>query len=268
MWPRPALVLAAALAAASLARAESRTVEVRVGGTPDALEASLPRDGSYGRALDAVRGVQYRRAEELLFEAAAEARRAGASGRIPPSRARLLGAKCEMEIVQVERLRQSQAENDRRSQFEQRVNAAISLHNLYLTSTAWLGRHDGILYERAVLSYQAAMRSATADNIRDERAIGLVLCYASLLARAGHRRSALAELSRIPVEVRWNEDNVLTTAELYASLGDRERALAALAHARDSQPNWPEKRVRLQIANDFDLLRDDPRFVRLVGGEE
>jgi hypothetical protein len=48
---------------------------------------------------------------------------------------------------------------------------------------------------------------------------------------------------------------------IYAGLGDRERALAQLDSAYDERA---PSMVYLRVAPEFDALRADPRFMRLV----
>lgn len=250
------------------ATALARTVEVRLARAPAGIESALPRGGAYGRALEAVRAAHYRRAGELLLEARAEVRRAGDAGTLPPERARSLGLKCEWEALQVDALLRATRESANLRAFDRLLAEATALHNLFLTSRAFHGEGDAVVYQRATHAYQAALRLAASENVRDEFAVSAIEGYAGLLAAGGHRRQSLGELQRIPADVRMSENNLLATAHVYAETSQPERALAALSLARDTMPSWPELKTLLRIANDYDALRDDPRFLRLVGEEE
>jgi TolB-like protein/DNA-binding winged helix-turn-helix (wHTH) protein/Flp pilus assembly protein TadD len=78
---------------------------------------------------------------------------------------------------------------------------------------------------------------------------------------AGKRDEAqavLAELAKLSIQkdIAWND-----IALIYAGLGDKEKALAALDtayHRHDSQSNW------LKVDPRFDVLRSEPRFQDLL----
>ncbi|HUP19666.1 MAG TPA: adenylate/guanylate cyclase domain-containing protein [Gemmatimonadota bacterium] len=111
---------------------------------------------------------------------------------------------------------------------------------------SWLGRHAD-----AIRTVERA-RALAPDAHVTQSSVGRVY------ARAGRRAEAeraLAELLAQP------EVSPYRVATVYAALGDRESTLAMLEKAvdeRDDHASW------LAVTPDFDNLRDDPRFERLL----
>ncbi len=269
------LIFALALAQAARADAPAgRTVEVVVARVPRGLETGLPRGHAWARALAATRGRDYRRARDLFLTAAAEVRRAVSDGTMASARGRLLGLKAELLSFQCALLLADERDPDQRGDFERLLLDATALHNLFLTARALEGRNDPLLYERAERSYRAALLKVQPEHPPD-LLLNAELAYAGLLAAGGARKSALDHLSRVPasridrsVNAEYSARLFILIAEAEAELGDRDRALDALETARELHPRWLQERSRLRAANEFDRLREDPRFVALTGEEE
>ena len=82
-------------------------------------------------------------------------------------------------------------------------------------------------------------------------------------ARCGRRADAEAELDRLRAQARaGNYVPHYALALIHAGLGDREATLAAL-EAGYTERSWSMILINVEPA--FDTLRQDPRFVRLVG---
>jgi hypothetical protein len=76
------------------------------------------------------------------------------------------------------------------------------------------------------------------------------------------RAQAVRVLRRFDVEGRQGRYvSHYPRAMVYAGLGDREQALAQLDSAYEERA---QSMVYLQVAPEFDALRADPRFTRLV----
>jgi hypothetical protein len=76
------------------------------------------------------------------------------------------------------------------------------------------------------------------------------------------------EAKRLFLELSRSKDfetiRSLDLAVLYASIGDREKAFEVLEMVRIG----PGGIARLKYEPDFDLLRSDPRFAKLVDGQK
>ena len=80
--------------------------------------------------------------------------------------------------------------------------------------------------------------------------------------RCGHRAKALAEIERLRAQSRAGVyASHYAIAVIYASLGDKERALAELDRAYDERA-WALFTIKAEPA--FELLHGDPRFASLV----
>lgn len=257
-----ALLLGLAPSAHAVPAETGRTVELRLSRVPLGLERWLARDSRWRAAIEAVRGHELHRSLDLFQDAEAEVRRAATLGRIPGPEAHALVAKADFEAAQVHALLEAQREISRYSPFEKRYIGAVAWHNLYLTARAYFGHGDGALEDRAAKAYLAALALATPDQQP-----ALHIAYAGLLADGGHPRAARAELAKVSASEREGLDVAFNLAHLYAALGDRARAFERLDYVRDNHVGWNLIRLYARIDNDFDTLRGDPRFVRLVGGD-
>ena len=239
------------------------TASVRLSAEPPGLEQWLPREGRWGQAIDALHARELHRAMDLFRDAAADVRHAAVAGHVPAAEARALFAKAEFEAAQVRTLVEARRENSQTPPFEQLYIEASAWHNLLLTARAYFGRPDVIFYDRAKKAYVAALALANSDQRS-----AVQLAFASLLADGGHFQAARDELRAIPPADRSGLDVAFTAAHLYAALGDRDRAFDRLDLVRDLHARWSLLRFLARIDNDFDALRGDPRFVRLVGSDD
>jgi tetratricopeptide (TPR) repeat protein len=150
---------------------------------------------------------------------------------------------------------------------ERAMKEAFALHNLFLSARALSGRDEPRIYQRAARAYRASVSATQTPAFAP-------LGFAALLAAGGERPAARMELERLPTwRIAQEPSEIAPTlfelvAAARAALGERERALEALAAARDLAPDWALRRRGILAGNDFDALRTDPRFVALVGEAE
>ena len=87
-----------------------------------------------------------------------------------------------------------------------------------------------------------------------------LVAEATIAARSGSKQDALAALE--PLKKRYGDTAQYQVGEIYAQLGDRDQAIAALQSAwtlRDSGLS------AIQVDPFLDPVRSDPRFARIVG---
>ena len=103
---------------------------------------------------------------------------------------------------------------------------------------------------------------ATIESIRPEAMDPQALAVAGYVyARAGDREKALGILNEFERRAVQGNVSSLNFAQIYASLGEVERAFAWLDKALEEQAIWlPFLKVDVK----FDLLRSDPRFQALL----
>jgi hypothetical protein len=272
-------LLLLSLAVADGARAEpssGATVELRLPRVTPGLESKLPRGGAYGRALAAVRGRQYRRARDLFREAAAELRQSASDGTMTRAQALPLSHKAERAALFCSIL-QGNHVGKAASLFDMHVQDGLALLDLYLTSRAFHGRDDPLLYDRAAKDLDDARKISTAEPGTESqlKLIEIYLAKATLLGAGGDRREARRWLGAVHPSILDRSAAPMQTAGIYllvagahAVLGDRQLALDAIAVARSLHPHWNADAPLLRAENCFDPLRDDPRFVELFGEEE
>jgi len=143
---------------------------------------------------------------------------------------------------------------------------ALLMRNLFLAVRGFLGISDWRMLKETLKAYQAALEEA--DSLKHSLLIG----YAAMLAERGNRRDARERFAKLGEHEREQETMDLPMAYYYLALGDRARAIARLITAshRDSwlhgSPGREEHSFRSQVyrLNDFDRLRDHPRFIELV----
>jgi hypothetical protein len=143
---------------------------------------------------------------------------------------------------------------------------ALLLHNLFLAVRGFLGINDNRLLKESVHAYQVALEQA--DDLKQPLLVG----YAAMLAERGSRRDARAVFQKLSDGDRKQENLDIAVAYYYLALGDRQRAIARLitASGRESwlhgPAGWEDRPFRSQVylMNDFDRLRDHPRFQELV----
>lgn len=245
-----------------------QTVEVRLGRRLRGLESGLERGTSYERALEAVHARRYRQAADLFLASMGEFHQAALAGRITFARSRALMYKARFEAEQAEHLLRAERESARRPSLELRAEAAAALHNLYLTASAYFDREDTLLLDRVQKAYRLVLGPA-ADDAGDPMIVRVRLGYAGLLAAAGQRRAAAAEYARaLDGEPQSGQEILLAEAHYFAGMGMPDRAFRALIELGEIVPDWVELRALLRVANDFDALREDPRFPRVLGGED
>ncbi|HEX2573703.1 MAG TPA: hypothetical protein VH877_29405 [Polyangia bacterium] len=252
----------------AMAVPSGETVEVRLGRRPRGLESGLERGTSYERALEAVHARRYRQAADLFIASMGEFQQAALAGRISFARSRALMYKARFEAEQAEHLLRAERESARRPSLELRAEAAAALHNLYLTASAYFEREDTLLLDRALKAYRLLLGAASGEA-GDPMLARVRLGYAGLLATAGQRHAAAAEYARaLGGEPQSGPEVLLAEAHYFAGMGMPDRAFRALIELGESVPDWIELRALLRVANDLDALREDPRFPRVLGGEE
>lgn len=128
--------------------------------------------------------------------------------------------------------------------------------NLLAQSLRMLGRHEEA--QRAVRECIVRVERVLALNPRDGRALSL---GASALLEEGHTERAL-EWSKRSLELYPDDMSaVLNAACLHSKLGHKEECLAYVEKAFSR--GWGKKDW-IEQDPDYDILRDDPRFIALL----
>jgi tetratricopeptide (TPR) repeat protein len=221
------------------------------------LEAGMPGDGSYARAieLDAEGhpGDALREYDAALSEldGFAELTGAGAEER---SRWR---RKIRWQREQSETLLEQAAYvSVMPASPLARYHLGEAYRAKFMTVKAFLGRGSRPLYDSAVAAYREALRL-------DPRNSGARVGLATMYAAAGRAREARLELAKLGR--RKNDESLaLGLAALHAALGEDDDALALL----ERLPADPLTVRWLAESNDFDGLRDAARFQALLAGTE
>lgn len=267
---------------ATVALPVDRGAEVRPQPPAGALEAELPSPALplYQDAMRALRAGRQRDALSLLRQARAHCYRAYVSGPLSaPARRRAyrhlirtLYAEEEVQELgdierQLERLGDRLGSEERMLLLHER---ALLLHNELLLVRAFTGQLDERMLGRALSAYEEVL--GRQSPLRLVAQVG----YAALLGERGDRRGAQVAIARLSPEEQAAERLDLPMAYFYAALGDRTRAVARLllASRRDSwdRPSATQDgrtlRAMVYRMNDFDRLRDHPRFIELVSEPE
>lgn len=143
---------------------------------------------------------------------------------------------------------------------------AMLLHNLFLAARSFAGRTD--------LRFAAAVQSAyERARIRPGRFKNHVqLGYAVILAERGDLPAARAEFAQLGPKDVQADGMDLAVAFYHVSIGETARGMARLVQA-SQRPGWAHStpgregstvRAQAYRMNDFDRLRDHPRFIELV----
>lgn len=143
---------------------------------------------------------------------------------------------------------------------------AMFLHNLFLAARSFTGRTDA----RFATAVQSAYERA---RIRPGRFKNQVqLGYAVILAERGDLQAARAEFAQLSPKDVQADSMDLAVAFYHVSVGEIARGMARLIQA-SQRPGWAHSlpgrdvattRAQAYRMNDFDRLRDHPRFIELV----
>jgi predicted Zn-dependent protease len=144
------------------------------------------------------------------------------------------------------------------------------LHNLFLAVRGFLGVSDNRLLREGLRAYEVALEEA--DRLKHPLRVG----YAALLAERGSRREARQNFDKLSEQEREQENLDIAVSYYYLALGDRGRAITRLLQA-STRDSWLHGaagvdgqpfRSQVYRMNDFDRLRDHPRFIELVTDPE
>lgn len=119
------------------------------------------------------------------------------------------------------------------------------------------------LYARTRGAFEETLHMTDGQPPTAAAEVHLLLCATH--AAAGARAAARLALARVPTEQRQDPANALPMAICAAALGDQASALGYLeAHLRQRIDQFTQR--DLYLANDWDLLRGQPRFENLFAG--
>ena len=129
----------------------------------------------------------------------------------------------------------------------------------FLAARAFTGQAPLGLAAKARIHLEASIRNEP-DNVFAR------LSLAALLHELGDHGQAQREFLRITLDSAQREDPMLALrlAAYHAAAGDRERAIAQLDKALRRPYLYRTLREMLDWSNEFDRLRDDPRFRQLL----
>lgn len=275
--PRSVEVPDPASGKASPAATSGTAVELQPQPPRGALEEGMSGDVAryYASSIAALRTGQYRRALSEVRQARVLAYtmvKKGPKTRRQASRhfTRVLHLEEQLsELVLVDE--QLERPPDRSDQRNLLLHMrALLLRNLFLAVRGFLGISDWRMLKETLRAYQVALEEA--DSLKHSLLVG----YAAMLAERGNRREARNHFAKLSEHEREQETMDLPIAYYYLALGDRTRAIARLVTAshRDSwlhgSPGREDHSFRAQVyrLNDFDRLRDHPRFIELVAVPE
>lgn len=244
-----------------------------------ALEAGLQGEvgAAYADVMRATRVGRFRDALSSAHKARALAYRAVQAGPTP----RLLAQRHLARALYVEEQlgelvdldRHLERQRDKLSPEERALylhGRALLLHNQFLAVRAFAGQTDDRLLQRAIAAYESAQ--GRGSPLRTVAQIG----YAALLAERGDRRAAQAAFARVSTDDQESERSDMAVAYYYLAMGDQAAAMARL-EAAARRDNWEHSsatqdgrpvRGLVYRMNDFDRLREHPRFIRLVSAPE
>lgn len=244
---------AAAAGGGSVAHGNAARVR-RQTGTRAGLEAGMPRDGAYARGILLDARGQHVEALREYAAALAELDSLAAVAQSPDARFLSWRAKVAWQREQSEELLERDAYAAvMPGSVIAHYNLGATLHAKFLSVRAFLGRGPKLLWNGAMAEYREALRI-------DPRFSPARLGAAALYADAGLFEPARAEFAQVGRR-RDEDDFAMRVAAYYASIGEADEAFAYLARAvtRLDQIRWALR------SNDFDALRTDERFARLVG---
>ncbi|MCC6746263.1 MAG: tetratricopeptide repeat protein [Deltaproteobacteria bacterium] len=230
---------------------------VQVTSSPTAgLEAGIPRRGWYAKGIDLdLQGrweesyAAYQKAREEFVE----------WRRQRPRWAKMIDGwlmKCDYQLEQSSRLRYRPYHTSWRYPSSAASNyyyRATAKHNKWLAIRAFTGQAHRKLMQEVLEDYQAALKQyPTHQSAR--------LALATAYHEAGQAKRAVQELQKVPRPIpRWL---ALQEAYYHTAAGQVDRAFALLS---DAMAYSSSSRLHILRSNDFDRLRADPRFRRLVG---
>lgn len=244
---------------------------------PRPLDADLPLDGAYGRAMaldeagrfaesgrfyDLALGELSRRdgplpaadeerlrvrAEKVRWEAEVSGVLAGRSHRSYGATARAVFAPPPFPP------RAGPASGRSFESADRRARLARAHHQKLLAARAFLRRPQPLLYKRALELYAGALAERPDDGDR--------LALAALLWASGDRAAAEREAARVaaPERLLENPDDALDLAVWRAARGDAGGCVAALERAFAGRA-----RLELLASAELDPVRGDPVFRRYV----
>lgn len=254
--------------------ASDRAAEVRPQLPRGALEEGMPPElaAPYAAGIAALRAGDYRTALTHVRRARALSYRLSVHGPLPRWLARrhlVRTAYVEVQLTELlaidEQLpRVVDRLDDHASLLQLR---AMILHNLFLAVRTYTGQSDARLLRVTVAAYEVSL-AELGGHLRS----GAQISYAAILGERGELRAARAEFAKVSDKEVQSEELDLPVAYYHLAVGERGRALSRLliAARRDSWDRPGALRdgatVRAQAyrMNDFDRLRDHPRFHELV----
>lgn len=263
-WIRTGLTIAAVLLAGRTARSAERLEEeglktgtghhVVVTASPSqGLEVGIPKESWYakGIALD----IQQKWDESYeAYRKAEQEFRAQLTKR--PQWAKLIRgwlAKARFQRSQSQRLKYRLRQSWGPPSASMVFYRAAALHNKWLAIRAFTGRGPVALQQEILKEYQQALsQSQHYDSAR--------IALAAMYHEIGQHAKGRQEFARVQSNMRvWL---AMEVAYYYTTAGQHDKAFELLEKA--IKYNSSNKRHILR-SNDFDRLRDDPRFVKLVG---
>lgn len=239
----------------------SYTVRVDPGMTTG-LESAMPRRGAYARGIDADLRSQWDLSYREYRAAVQEFRQLAQTR---PALAKLVAGwidKAEFQAQQSSRLRHAARRSttyytswrwQRMISPHAHYSNAVAKHNKWLAIRAFKGRAPARLAQAALNDYRQALQLRASYTMAR---LGLAALYHEL-GDHSRGRQEFARISQAPSN--WM---ALALAYYHCAAGDVDKALDDLRRAvRYSRAN---RRHALR-SNDFDRLRGDPRFRKIVG---
>jgi len=218
------------------------------------LEAGMPPDGAYARALALEARGRHVEAIRQYAAAAVELRAAALSRAFaPPGRVRGWRAKISWQRGAAEELLEQEAYAlVMPGAAVAHAGLARACHGKARSIRAFTGERADALSQRAHREYLVALRL-------DPGLAGARIGLAALLADAGRKREAVAEIVKVGLA---REDPLLAyeVAAFHAAMGDLDAAFAYLARAAGR----PSVQAAILFSNELDPLRGDPRFAALA----
>lgn len=263
----PGLAAAAGSEAPGLATGMGHTVKV-LRRAAIGIEAGMPRDSAYGKALELDRIGKYYKAYRMYRKARSEfyalRRKRGFDKRIDDwiakaSQQRSVSSQINRYVRYNSRYRY-RSRYYRYRRLYQLVNFATACHQKWLAIRAFGLEAPRKLAMTAIKAYKDALKQGTGSRYGGNYQVKVAkLQLGGLYAELG-RYSAARQVARNVTGIRYT-NTYQAAAYYHAVLGQRKRAIEYLRKAIRGS-SWRRRSVRR--SNFFDSLRGDSRFEELV----
>ena len=225
------------------------------------IETTMPRRSLYGQAVALDVAEQFEQSAVRFHEAEHEFERLPATA-VPPATAQAWRRKCRWQAQWSQQLA-LRSRGLRPFGAPAAADLGYAYFLKFLAARAFTGEPPLRLAGRARSHLEEALR-------RDPANVAARLSLATLLHEIGEPHAAEREFAHVKLDAgRMGDGSIgLRLASYWAAAGERHRALEQLERAFRERPYliYALRDNVLLWSNEFDRLRDEPRFKRLLEG--